>query len=119
MDSKPSNILCGTSWLKRNLDEESYRDPKTKTSTISERESKMINDQSKSHEVNMKGWERSVGVELKTYLRVLLRHKRVIALCTVVALGLTILLSSFVTPLYAATAKLRVASAPGAEAEDA
>lgn len=61
----------------------------------------------------------SVGAELRMYLQVLWRRKWVIAVCTVAALGATLLFSALSTPLYKATATLRVASAPGAQVDEA
>ncbi len=55
----------------------------------------------------------SAGTELKSYFRVLLWYKWVIIVCTVVAVGLSFVASSLITPKYSASATLRVASASG------
>lgn len=55
----------------------------------------------------------SAGTELRTYFRVLLWYKWVIIICTLVAVVLSFVASSLITPKYSASATLRVASASG------
>jgi capsular exopolysaccharide synthesis family protein len=54
-----------------------------------------------------------VEEELKTYLQVLWRYKWIVAACAIIASLLALGISSKLTPIYSATATIRVASAPG------
>ncbi len=54
-----------------------------------------------------------VEEELRTYLQVLWRYKWIIAACAMIAAVVALGVSFFLTPLYSATATVRVASAPG------
>jgi capsular exopolysaccharide synthesis family protein len=58
-----------------------------------------------------------VEEELRTYLQVLWRYKWMVAACTIIASLVALGISSQLTPLYSATATLRVASAPGGTAD--
>jgi polysaccharide biosynthesis transport protein len=58
-----------------------------------------------------------VEEEIGTYLRVLWRRKWLIAACAIIALLVAAGISLRLTPIYAATATLRVASAPGGAAD--
>ena len=58
-----------------------------------------------------------VDEELGTYLRVLWRYKWVVAACAIIASMVALGISLQLTPLYSATATLRVASAPGGAAD--
>jgi capsular exopolysaccharide synthesis family protein len=53
-----------------------------------------------------------VGEELGTYLQVLWRYKWIIAVCAIIASMVALGISFQLTPVYSATATLRVASAP-------
>jgi capsular exopolysaccharide synthesis family protein len=54
-----------------------------------------------------------VEEELKTYLQVIWRYKWIIAACGLIASVVALGISTQLTPLYSATATVRVASAPG------
>lgn len=58
-----------------------------------------------------------VEEELKSYLQVLWRYKWVSIACATIASVVALVVSSQLTPLYSATATLRVASAPGGSAD--
>lgn len=58
-----------------------------------------------------------VEEELETYLQVLWRYKRMIAACAVFASIIALGISFLLTPLFSATATMRVASAPGGNAD--
>ena len=58
-----------------------------------------------------------VDEELGAYLQVLWRYKWMIAACAIIASMVALAISFQLTPLYSATATLRVASAPGGSAD--
>ena len=58
-----------------------------------------------------------VTEELKTYLQVLWRYKWMIACCVLIASLVALGVSFLLTPIYSATATMRVASAPGGRSD--
>lgn len=55
----------------------------------------------------------SVGIEIKSYLHILVRYMRLILSCVFVTATATLLVSALLEPVYSATAVLRVASTAG------